>query len=439
MRNLVLLTVVCALLGACGLFGSGRSKVSEEELKERISINQLGEKLAPDARFAATTIVLPAPQPARNWTQVAINAAKQTGHLDAAPDLRIEWRSSVGAGTDTRRSLVAAPVVQDGKVYVIDADQRVSAWEAATGQRIWTRQLSPVGKRDNHAVGGGLAVAGDRLIVPSGFGYVAALSISDGSELWLRRTESPMSGSPAILGARAYVTSTNNEIYALDTATGEIVWTDQAIAESARVLSSPSPAVTNDILVAPYSSGELIAYLPANGRRLWTDTLTSSGVYTPMSAINDIAGRPSVQDGVVYAASHSGLLTATDARSGTRMWAQQIGSRIGPVVGGDYIFIVDSNGQVACLSRVDGGVVWVRSLPEFRKSNKRERIVWTGPLLASNRLVLVSSAGELLALSPQTGETLAELRIGKPVYVEPIAADGRIFVLTDDAQLISIR
>ena len=52
---------------------------------------------------------------------------------------------------------------------------------------------------------------------------------------------------------------------------------EQALAETARVLSSPSPAVTPDILAVGYSSGELIAYLPANGRRLWTDTLTSTG------------------------------------------------------------------------------------------------------------------------------------------------------------------
>lgn len=439
MRNLVLLSVACAALAGCGMFGSGRPKVSEEELKERISINQLGERVTANPQFAATVVALPAARPSTNWPQAGMNAAKQPGHLEAGPELRVDWRTNIGAGSDKRRRLVAAPVAQDGRIYTIDASQRVAAWDASNGRRIWEHRLSTPGRRDDHAVGGGIAVAGDRLIVPSGFGYIAALSIEDGRELWVRRTESPMSGSPAIMGGRAFVTSTNNEVYAVDIATGEIAWTDQAIAESARVLSSPSPAVTQDLLVAPYSSGEVIAYLPANGRRLWTDTLTTSGVYTPMSAINDIAGRPSIQDGVVYAASHSGLLTATDARSGGRLWAQQIGSRIGPVVGGDYLFMVDGNGHVACLSRVDGGVVWVRVLPEFTKPNKKKRVVWTGPLLASNRLILVSSEGQVVALSPQTGETVGELKTGKELYIEPIAVDGRIVVLADDGQLISIR
>src|SRR5690606_16961825 len=117
----------------------------------------------------------------------------------------------------------------------------------------------------------------------SGYGYIEAMSLADGKRIWRRRVDSPMSGSPAILGDRAFITSSNNDFYAIDIDTGEIIWSDQAIAESARVLSSPSPAVTSDILTVPYSSGELIAYLPANGRRLWADTLTTVGRYTPLS------------------------------------------------------------------------------------------------------------------------------------------------------------
>jgi outer membrane protein assembly factor BamB len=242
------------------------------------------------------------------------------------------------------------------------------------------------------------------------------------------------------MGPRAYITSTDNQVYAVDIDDGEIVWSDQAIAESARILSSPSPAVSNELLIAPYSSGELIAYLPANGRRLWQDTLTTIGRFTPLSAINDIAGHPSIDGGVVYAASHSGVLTAIDARAGQRLWAILFGSRLGPIVAGDYLFIVGTEGQVACLQKVDGKIVWVRNLPEFRKQKKKKgRIVWTGPLIASSRLIVTSSEGSVLALSPQTGETVAELKLGADILIQPIAAGGLIYVLTDKGQLVAIK
>ena len=442
MRNLLLLLPAALALTGCGMFGIGGGKkpLSAEELAARITVNPLRENLTPDPTLAATTITLPEALPATDWPQAGVTASKIPGHLQAAPDFRVDWRAGV-TGTSVNKRLVAAPVAKDGKIYVIDANQVVTAFDAASGRKVWENELrSENGKRDTHSVGGGLGIAGDRLIVASGYAFVEALSLSDGKSLWHRRVDSPMSGSPAILGNRAFVTSSNNDFYAIDVATGDIVWNDQAIAETARVISSPSPAVTNDILAVPFSSGELIAYLPANGRRLWSDTLTTVGRYTPLSVINDIAGRPSIQDGVVYAASHSGVLAAIDARSGARLWETVFGSRLGPVIGGDYIFIVGTGGKVVCFNKVDGKVVWVRDLPEFKnEKEKKNRIVWTGPLIASSRLILTSSEGDVVALSPQNGATVSDLNVGQPIYLEPIAASGKIFVLTDKGTLVAIR
>jgi outer membrane protein assembly factor BamB len=440
----VALALSLALLSACGMFGGNRRAASEAEEKDkagRVSLSVLDQKLEPDPELAATTVTLAPATDTRDWPQVGLNAAKLSDHVQAGAEFRVAWREDIGAGSSRDKRVVSAPVAMNGRIYTIDAEQRVNAFDADRGRRVWSVELdSPNPRRDRHAVGGGLAVAGDRLIVASGFGYVAALSLADGSEIWRRRTDSPMSGSPAVLGQRLYVTSTNNELYAIDVQTGEVVWTDQAIAESARILSSPSPAATPDLMVAPYTSGELIAYLPANGRRLWTDTLTTIGRFTPLSAINDISGRPVIQDGVVYAASYSGVLTAIDARSGVRIWNVLFGSRLGPVVSGDFLFIVGNDGQVACFRKADGKVVWARELPAYENMKKRRRpIAWTGPLIASDRLVVASSTGEVIALSIQTGETVADLDLKQPIYISPIAVNGQVLVLTDEGQLVAIR
>lgn len=437
MRNLILALPLAGLLAACG---NGAVILSEEEKAARIIINPFQEDMTPDPALAAAVITLPAGVANADWTQSGLNAAKVPGVLAAAPAFRQDWSVSAGEGTSEQKRIVAAPVVKDGRIYVIDAGQKVSAFDVANGRRLWEVRLKAGNpKWDEFSVGGGLAIAGDKLIVASGFGYVAALKLSDGAEIWRRATESPMSSAPAILGTRAFLTSTNNDFYAIDTETGEVAWNDQAIAESARVLSSPSPAATPDILVVGYSSGELIAYLPANGRRLWADTLTSTGRYTPLSVINDIAGRPTIQDGIVYAASHSGILAAIDARTGARIWSRTFGSRQGPVIGGDYVFVVGTGGKIACLNKIDGKIAWTRDLPEFKDGNRENRIVWTGPLLTDGRLVIASSEGDVIALSPQNGETLTDMKVGQGVYIEPIAAAGKIFVLTDQATLIAIK
>ena len=105
----------------------------------------------------------------------------------------------------------------------------------------------------------------------------------------------------------------------------------------------------------------------------------------------------------------------------------------------DVFFVVGTNSVVAAINKIDGKVAWVRELPEFRDGNKENRIVWTGPLLASDRVVIASSEGDVIALSPANGETVSDIKVGQPIYIEPIAANGRIYVLTDQAQLIAIK
>jgi outer membrane protein assembly factor BamB len=437
MRSVLLALPLSVALASCA---AGPPVLSEEEKAARITINPFQDNMTPDPTLAAAPVALPAAVPVVSWLQSGENSAKAPGNVEAAPEFREAWRSNVGEGSGEIKRLVGAPVVKDGRIYTIDSAQKVSAFDASNGRKIWDVQLKSANAHwDEFSIGGGLAITGDKLIVASGFGFAAALKLSDGSEIWRRTVESPLSSSPAVMGNRAFLTSTNNDFYSIDTDTGEIVWNDQALSETARILSSPSPAVTQDILAVGYSSGELIAYLPANGRRLWTDTLTSTGRYTPLSAINDIAGKPTIQDGIVYAASHSGVLTAIDARSGARIWSRTFGSRQGPVVSGDYLFAVGTGGVVACFNKIDGKLAWKRELPEFKDGNRENRIVWTGPLIASGRLVVVSSEGDVLALSAQNGDTVSELKLGQSIFIEPIAAAGKIFILTDQANLVAIK
>ena len=67
------------------------------------------------------------------------------------------------------------------------------------------------------------------------------------------------------------------------------------------------------------------------------------------------------------------------------------------------------------------------------------RPTWSGPLLASNRLVLVNSDGELVAFDPKTGLQTASLRLGGPAFIAPAAYNGALYVLTDRGTLVSIR
>ena len=442
MRNVWLCTLGAVMLSGCALFGGGAEKKAavEADRAQRVPLIAADAEIKADPDRVDVAIFLPDPSLKQDWPQRGAGPDKAAGHRIGALDFKVDWKADAGKGT-TKKSTLNAPPVSDGNtLYMIDASQTVRAFNVSNGDRVWVSKLEPLRKNDRIAYGGGVAIAGDKVIVASGYGYVAALDRNTGSEIWRQLMQAPVTGSPTVDDERIYVTTSNNEIYVLSLETGEVFWSDQAIAESARVLSAPSPALGDELLVTPFSSGELIAFLPANGRRLWSAVLTRGGRFTPISAINDIAGSPVLSEGMVFAASQSGILAGIDQVSGTVSWRQSFGSIQTPAVSGQFIFAVNTDSQVACFDKNDGGILWVTQLDRFKNEKKRKnRIVWTGPVVVSGKIVLASSEGHVVSLSPQTGEVLEDIKIGEDIFIEPIVAGERVILLSEDAKLIAIR
>lgn len=442
--RITLISVTCFGLTACTLLNRNNAQKEAEEALEkegRITMVLGDESLQPDPDLVSEIVTLPAPRELSDgWPQAGSRASKAIGHISAANDLDVAWRANVGAGSDRKSALTTPPVASTDTIFTIDSRQVIVATDAANGNRLWTKKLESGNRRDGTGIGSGIGLEGDRLIIASAFGFVAALEASNGNEIWRTDTEAPMTGSPTIKDGRIFVSSNNNEVLALELDTGDLLWSDQAIAESARVLGSPSPAAVEEIVVAPYSSGEVIAYLAANGRRLWTEALASVGQFTPISSINDIGARPILGGGLVFAASQSGVFAAIDGRTGNRVWQQPIGTTQAPALTGEYLFIVGVDAELACIKAGTGQVVWVKDLEKFSNKKKQKgRLTYAGPVIASGRILIVSSKGELIAFDPQTGDETDRLKLGDPVYIEPIAVQDKLIVLTDDARLIAIR
>ncbi|MEM1146682.1 MAG: PQQ-binding-like beta-propeller repeat protein [Pseudomonadota bacterium] len=438
------MTASCLALTACAIFDRNRAAREAEEALEkegRITMVLGDERLQPDPALISEVITLPEPRALTDgWPQAGSRASKATGHIAVAERLDVAWRTSVGQGSDRRSALTTPPVASADMVFSIDSRQEIFAVDASSGRRIWSERLTSGNRRDGTGIGSGIGLDGDTLVVASAFGFVAALDAKTGNELWRTETEAPMTGSPTIKDGRIFVSSNNNEVLAIDLETGALLWTDQAIAESARVLGSPSPAAVEDIVVTPYSSGEVIAYLAANGRRLWTEALASVGQFTPISSINDIGARPILGGGLVFAASQSGVMAAIDGRTGQRVWQQPIGTTQAPALAGEYLFIVGVEAELACIKASTGQVVWVKDLQKFTNEEKqRGRLTYSGPIVGSGKILIVSSQGELIAFDPQTGDETDRLKLGDPVYIEPVAVQDKLIVLTDDARLIAIR
>ena len=453
--RLVPVLALAVALSACGTirrvlpFGGGdREAEATAAAGERISVIAFDQTVTPAEALKGATFALPEPRAVTEWPVPGGTPEQAVEHVQAAPAFEVAWRRDFGAGSSRRRQVTAPPIVAGGRVYVMDGEAGVAALDATNGGQAWRVDLTPTDGRDRTAYGGGLAFADGRVFVTSGFRFVAALDARNGAVIWRTRTEAPMRGAPMVAGGRVFAVSTENEIVALDAATGTQNWSYQGIVEPARFAISSSPAVSGDVVVAPFSSGELVALRAQNGTELWTDVLSRASRTTALSEIRDIAGRPAIYRGDVFAASHSGVFSATDLRSGQRRWSVPLASLASPLPAGDVVFAVSKAGELIAAARDSGQVYWLTDLSRgrvrreggmFGLFDREVRPVWSSPLLASNRLILVSTLGDAVAVDPLTGAVQKIINLGSPAFLAPIAANGTIYVVTDRAELIAIR
>lgn len=71
--------------------------------------------------------------------------------------------------------------------------------------------------------------------------------------------------------------------------------------------------------------------------------------------------------------------------------------------------------------------------------DKSGEIVWTGPVLASNRLIIASSIGKAYSISPYTGKMLGAVDLPDEVTIPPIVADRTLIFVTDEGELVAYR
>ena len=473
MNRVLKVALLCGLavtVASCGTvrralpFGLGGADEPQATATEgqRISVLEFEQQLAPSAALSGRDFFLPGPQPVTAWTQPGGNAENSVEHVAAAPELAVAWRRDIGAGSSNTRQVMAPVVADSGRVFVLDGEATVTAVDANSGSVVWKVDVKPDEKEFERSIfslglggsstgggfGGGVAAGGGKVFISSGYRTVTAVDQATGAVLWTTPVDVPIHGAPTVSGSRVYVIDVENQIFAFDVNTGQQAWAYRGIPEPARIMRASSPAVTGDTVIAPFSSGELVALRAATGQAIWQQVLSRTSRTSALSEIRDIAGRPVVSRGVVYAVGHSGVMSAIDVRTGQPKWQLPVSSVNAPLPVGDVVYVVSKAGELTVVNRETGQVYWTRDLNEGRVRqeggflgffDRTVRPVWSGPLLASNRLLLTNSDGELVAFDPKTGAQTASLKLGGRAFIAPAAYNGALYVLTDRGQLVSIR
>ncbi len=428
------------LLGGCETLGDAVDSVLGTRKRplpgERIPVLALDRRLEADQ--GSGTIEIPPPAPVTDWPQAGGGPTHAPGHVAlGGPPLRTLWTTSVGTGAAYRRRLVAPPIVVGDSAYAMDAYGEVTAVEVERGRRRWSIDTRPE-KDSTGALGGGCAFDDGTLYVVTGLAQAMAVDPANGEVRWRVALPAPARGAPTVAGGKLYVPTVDNQLMALSAADGSRQWAYRGQAVPAMALGLPAPAVEGEVVVAGFGSGELAALRAGDGRLIWGETLTSvrGGGFSDIAAITAL---PVIDRGRVVAAGLGGLLIALDLRSGRRLWEREVTVGETPWVAGEALFVVTTDGDLACFGRDDGQVRWVTEIGRFEdEKRRRDPITWGPPVLAGGRVLIAGSHGQMLQVNPATGEPLGRVRLPAGVTLAPALARDVLYLLTEAADLLAM-
>ena len=434
-----LLLILALSLSGCGVFG-GKGKPTTPTVGNRVPIlSRIESGAKADPALSEVAVILPPAEANPEWPQAGNTANKSYGNLALSAAPQRLWSVKI-AGSSNKRRLAATPVIGEGKMFVMDTNGVVHAFDAQSGAALWQKGFEAEGDSSPSVFGGGASYDGGRVYVTTGLGDVAALDAKTGSQIWKVKPAGPLRGSPTIALNAVYVMTQNNEIYALNAADGALLWNESGSLGQAGVFGVAAPAVGQGTIVAGYSSGELSAYRYENGRGLWSDALARTSLSTTVGVLTDIDADPIIDRGRVFALGQGGRMAAYELVSGQRIWELNLAGISTPAIAGDWIFVLTDEAKLLCITRTTGKVRWVNQLQRFKNDEKRKNpYYWSGPTLAGDRLWLTNSHGEVYSASAADGKATLYTKLSDAISHAPVVAGQTLYVMDDGGNITAFR
>jgi outer membrane protein assembly factor BamB len=253
--------------------------------------------------------------------------------------------------------IFGSPAVANGVVYASDPGT-LYAVDANTGALIWQFAVS-TGQYCSPTVANNVVyiAAGD----PLSKNNIHAVNAQTGKQIWAYQTTGTPFNTVAVANGVLYSNSSDGSVYALDATTGSLIWKKQfgsSITPKATLNQPPNgAAVANGVLYLPvrrtFTISDIYALDAATGDLIWR---TSVGGLYQMT--------PAIDNGLVYIVPDK--IYALNASTGAIVWQNASGGQSPPNVANGVVYTAylepgaqgASRGVLVALDAGTGALLW---------------------------------------------------------------------------------
>lgn len=309
------------------------------------------------------------------WTKPLSIVPKYTGGGDSG--------TPENKGGDGSRS---TPVVNSGKVYVIDSMLGVFCFDAATGKELWKHDVMKENagveiKWENAA---SPVIDGDVLLLAGGGQGQALLGLNKntGKVLWKGEDDKMTHATPVLAdihGMHQAIFFTQTGLVAVNPQKGSVIW---RAPFPYKVSTAASPVVYEDIVYcsAGYGVGAGAFKISKKGSKL-----EATQIWRRENQCFNHWSTPVVKDGYLYGMFSfkeygKGPLACVDIRTGEDQWKED---GFGPgqvILAGDKLIATSDKGEIVI---VDANP---KKYQEVARKDVLDGKVWSYPILANGKI-----------------------------------------------------
>ncbi len=345
-------------------------------------------------------------------------------------DIDRDWKVKVGEGLGKKYLRINPGVVAD-RIIAADGYGAVVAVDRFTGKRIWQAQFDKAAgkgfslsgfldRSDPSFVSGGVGIGEGLALLGTTRGDVVALSVADGTEMWRSNVGTEIGSVPTADNGRVFAQSIDGKLTALDSLTGEELWTYNSQVPRLTLRGTSSPVVANDVVYTGFASGKVTALRAENGEPIWEQRVMLPEGRSELERIVDVDSSPLIAGGALFAVAYQGRAVGMSLRDGRPRWEKDTSSFLNMAEGYGQIYIVDEEDTIVAIDQNSGEVVWQQEAFARRKL--------TAPLAFSNYIFVGDDEGYLHAIAQRDGRLLGRIKVGgKGLRADLAVADGVVY------------
>ncbi|SUO95876.1 outer membrane protein assembly factor BamB [Suttonella ornithocola] len=343
---------------------------------------------------------------------------------DSRVQTAILWKKNLGKGGENQVLYFSPANIRD-TIYSVSANGNFYSINAQTGIENYRLNLG-------NAISTGVTAGGDFLFLGTQNGDLMALN-QDGQVIWRKYLGGLLIGKPSFADGLLVAYTSDGEVSAFNPADGTRLWRYHSNTPPLSLRGNASPVIGGGVVILLTDDGFFTVLEVSSGLPMANQRIANISSKLGFGRIIDQDATPKVNNGILFGSAYQNQVYAIDLQNGVPKWQNE-----SVATGQDFaisptdIYLTTADDSIVALNQENGQILWENKQLRGRQLSP--------PVAIPGRIGVVDYKGWLYWLDSRDGKLIGEQHIGKVrANTTPLVLDSEIIWQLVDGQLIAIR